>query len=313
MRDEKLRAHEKTVELIAGMRKADPRAGEGERLKRDISFQALKFTAEEKRKKEKIRLAKQASIEKHLHEVHEMKRRQAQDQEAQCYEMAERSKTTEVNRIFLKEEEQKKENKIAALKSEWANQIILNQKNRRQTENATRDCITELRHIKDDAHFFEYAVELMEHARQEGRSLQPFITAIRDYQRENNFTAKKKDIPVMRKDLASNITIGKAPVVDGNKSSQNEGTNKCDKEPYEVNEKIKADLDKIEKMIAEDAAESAKESRKSCPIECTFHQNLKLDQTPSERLRYSVWELKQLNQYEEAGKCVNQAQPVLAN
>ena len=125
---------------------------------------------------------------------------------------------------------------------------------------------------------------------------------IRNYtpkMRDEKLRAHEKTVELiagMRK--ADPRTIGKAPVVDGNKSPQNEGTNKCDKEQNEVNEKIKADLDKIEKMIAEDAAESAKESRKSCPIECTFNQNLKLDQTPSQRLRYSVWELKQLNPFD---------------
>jgi len=310
-RENKEKQNEATMQRIQNMQMEDPRFKEAERLRRDINEMEMKFTAQEEQKKEKIRAARQARIEEHLRSVQHEKQLKALAEEKRLFDLAGRLKNTEVNRIFEAEQREIENKRFADMRQTLDKQTAANAMIQRAQELGSTDCATELRYVTEEPKLLEHANNVMDHRRNKGRPLYPFGRAVENYKRENNINVPEK-VP---SHMATNITIG----VDTNAAVVNKKSKypeKCAAEGKEADEEIYKNMERINKMIADEAEEKKKPCLKTCPIECNLYKLRSnglggLEPTPSGRLRYSVWELKQLKQYNETAECTMHPQPVL--
>uniref|UniRef100_A0A1A9WVN4 Trichohyalin-plectin-homology domain-containing protein n=1 Tax=Glossina brevipalpis TaxID=37001 RepID=A0A1A9WVN4_9MUSC len=274
------------------------KAIEFQRVKRDISTMQLKFTAEEKEKIRKDKASKQARIQAYLKETQEQKEIQRKLEERKRFEMAQRYKNAEVDYQFNEAEKLEKANRVQEMRNQLREQIEDN-KRIAEKQAAERTCV-EHEIEKEHKFFFEYARNLMDDAQKKGRPLFPFIKVVQQYKRDNMIECERKT----PKHLQSQINIG----------VQEPGTSKTGREENSSRDSILRNCLKINEIIssAESTAGAIVKSDKcntKCLLNCVtndYENNLLKKSSSNEdcasmsasaKLRYSMYELKNMNQF----------------
>lgn len=272
-------------------------AVETERIRRDISTMQLKFTAEEQEKIRKDKAAKQARIEAYMREMQELKEAKRRADEERRFDMAQRFKNSEVNENFAEKERQERLAKACEMRSFLSKQMEENQRNKQAQKQANITSNTDSVE-REDKFFFEYARNLMEDAQQKGRPLYPFVKAVQHYKKDNSIDCERK-VP---RHMETHISIGRAPqpsIADKKDSDDNTKDNNAGSKTREqilqnclkINEII-VKAGKEEKSLTEicNAGSDGKSSMRESPQdECASASSVKL--------RYSIQDLKKLNQF----------------
>ncbi|XP_061394720.1 trichohyalin-like [Musca vetustissima] len=268
-------------------------AKESERVRRDISTMQLKFTAEEQEKIRKDKAAKKARIEAYLKEMEQQKEARRRADEEKRFEMAQRFKNEEVNQKFAEKQQQERLANAREMREFLHKQIEENQRNRLAQKQANITC-NEDKADQEDKFFFDYAKNLIEDAQQKGRPLYPFAKAVNEYKKENDIECERK-IP---KHMETHIAIGRA--------ASDTTANDKDKSS-KTREEILQNCLKINEILTKSSNSENPNETPQKPL--TFLKNdigNKLSssndsQTKNEcssmLLRYSMEDLKKLNQY----------------
>uniref|UniRef100_A0A1A9ZAZ4 Trichohyalin-plectin-homology domain-containing protein n=1 Tax=Glossina pallidipes TaxID=7398 RepID=A0A1A9ZAZ4_GLOPL len=285
------------------------KAAESERLRRDISTMQLKFTAEEEKKVRKVKAAKQARIVAYLEEMQEQKKNERKLEEEKRFEMAQRYKNAEVDCLFNEAEKLEKANRIREMRNKVNEQIEETKRiELAQKQAFERTCPDD--EIENIHKFFlEYAHTLMEDAQKKGRPLFPFIKVIQKYKRDNMIDCERKT----PKHLESHISIGvEGPGTSKSAPNKNNLTATKNKEAdTSTRDTILKSYLKINEIIAnaENLAGAVVKSDNCIPpclFECDNNDNEDgPSMSSSAKLRYSMNELKKMNQFADAAASHN--------
>ncbi|XP_013104434.2 trichohyalin [Stomoxys calcitrans] len=271
---------------------------ENERLRRDISTMQLKFTAEEQEKIRKDRAAKQARIEAHMREMQELKDAQLRADEEKRFEIAQRLKNEEVNFNFVAKERQDILENVREIRSFLDKQIEENHRNRLNEKQQSIEKTS--KHYTDNAEqedkfFFEYARDLMKDAQQKQRPLYPFVKAVQHYKKHHEINCERKVPPHM----VTKLTVGRSqPPAKGDKTDMAGKDNKSSK----VHEDILQNCLEINEIIAK-AEKDQNKDEPSSTVQGEEGQSIVISSkndnglTSSAKIRYSMQDLKKLNQY----------------
>lgn len=276
---------------------------EMKRVQRDISRMQLKFTVEEQEKIRKEKAAKQARIEAYLREVEQQKRVRERAEQQKKFDIAQRLKNEEVNCLMNEAEKQQQLCKIKNLNAQRLQQI--EEKNRAERMSKAEECKFDKDRDQEHKFYFEYARNLMEHAQQNGRPLYPFVKAVQNYKKENQIDCERK-VP---KHLQSQVPIGPQPSPQcSNNNGQDTAIVIGDNNNNPDRQSIAQNCLKINEMIAKDGHTTrlkiAALCDPQCPYDCRHHNGMgdsAIDNCSSKtaiKHRYSMSELKQLNQYD---------------
>ncbi|KAI9589179.1 uncharacterized protein ACN2A1_011125 [Glossina fuscipes fuscipes] len=282
------------------------KAAESERLRRDISTMQLKFTAEEQEKVRKVKAAKQARIEAYLEEMKEQKQNERKLEEEKRFEMAQRYKNAEVDCLFNEAEKLEKANKIQEMRNKVNEQIEETKRIELAQKQASERACADNEVDKVHKFFFEYAHTLMEDAKKKGRPLFPFIKVVQQYKRDNMIDCERKT----PKHLESHITIGvEQPGTSKSAHNKNNLIAAKNKEgggggDTSTRDSILKNYLKINEIIAnaENLAGAVMKSG-NCTPQCLFECDDNNDNedcasmSSSAKLRYSMNELKKMNQF----------------
>lgn len=277
------------------------KAIEAERIRRDITTMQLKFTAEEQEKVRKDKAAKQARIEAYLREMEEHKQAQRRTNEEKRFEMAQRFKNAEINSIFAQRERQERITNAQNVRSFLDHQVQENQRNQMVQKMANIACKDDTVE-KEHKFFFEYARDLMDDAQQKGRPLYPFVKAVQQYKRENQIDCERK-VP---RHMETHISIGQSSTpkalqkTEQPACSNKNGTPEKDKDNNNTTarDSILKNCLKIDEIIVKSNKQNEKPIDKA--IDERVRNELKDDcasVSSSVKLRYSMQDLKKLNQF----------------
>ncbi|XP_073830770.1 uncharacterized protein [Musca autumnalis] len=266
-------------------------AKESERIRRDISTMQLKFTAEEQEKIRKDKAAKKARIEAYMREMEQQKEAQRRAEEAKRFEMAQRFKNEEVNQKFLEKQQQERLANAREMREFLNKQIEENQRNKLAQRQASITC-NEDKTEQEDKFFFEYAKNLIEDAQQKGRPLYPFAKAVYEYKKENDIECERK-VP---RHMETHISIGRA------KPNEAASNDKDDKKTSKTREDILKNCLKINEMLTKSNSQTdgATQQAFNCSLSGKHDASGTKDPNKndcSSMLRYSIDDLKKLNQY----------------
>ncbi|XP_037938117.1 trichohyalin-like [Teleopsis dalmanni] len=271
-------------------------------LRRDISRDKLKFTAEEQEKVRREKASKQARIEAYLEEVERQKLAKHRAEEQRRFEMAQRLKNNEVTCQFNESEKQKRQRQAFNYRSTLNDQIEYRRRNlyaQKPTPPLCQDVEDDVQH----RYFFKYARNLMEDAKKKDRPLYPFVRVVNEYKRANQINCDRK-VP---RHLVSNINVGHQSYNPNCKYQCNSPQRRRDFKPRPApdekdKESILANCLRINQLVASVAGGGVMEKRsevkseKGCgdlltdkPAECNEEKD---------KYVYTVQELKKMNKYD---------------